>query len=96
MFHLTYAHCIKAEPNKPDVAPYTRYEFRTVEAQMFRVHGSKMHGIKDTFDVDVDGRTISNGDTKEEARSLAAYTLMDESRTAAGFDFEPAQLTTKG
>ena len=83
---VTYAHCVHAEHGKPDVAPFTRYVFRTVEAVMYRHSPHWMLGeTEDTFSVEVDGTPVGFGDTKDDAAGESRYNLMDRSRTTAGF-----------
>ena len=82
-FPITYAHCTKATPGQPDTAPFTRYEFRTVSALMYRHHYNPLMELADDFSVEIDGQPMGAGDTKEDASDMARYRLMDASRTAA-------------
>ncbi len=83
-YELTYAHCIRYTPNKPDAAPYSDYVFRSVRVNMLRSGpDARLGETTDSFCVLLDGRRFCWGDTKDEANHHAAYTLMDESRVAA-------------
>jgi len=93
---LTYAHCTKATPGKPDTAPNTAYVLCSVPFTMYRVGTNPLiAGDADTFDVEVNGAVIGSGDTKDDALADARYRLMDTSRTAAGFTYEPPLNGTK-
>ncbi len=78
-FPITYAHCTLADACGNDID----YELRTVDALMFRRAWPEFIGIEDDFHVEVDGKPIGYGDTKEDATGQARYRLMDASRTAA-------------
>lgn len=82
-FPITYAHCTKATAGQPDRYPFTEYEFRTVDALMYRDHGNPIFGLEDDFFVEVDGKRLPSGDTKEDAVGMARYWLMHYSREAA-------------
>lgn len=81
-FDLTYVHCTRATPGELDKVPHTSYVFRIVRAKMFRVPGNSAVP-EDTFELEVDGKVIGYGDTKEEALGIARYRLMADSREAA-------------
>lgn len=97
MAQLTYAHCTHATAGKGDVAPFTRYETRSVEFVMYRVGPHPMiQDDEDSFDVEVDGEIVGSGDTKEEAIGDARYRLMDKSRSAAYAAAEERALASQG
>jgi len=75
MFKLTYAHCLRYIFDGGKTLD-DAYEFRTVEAQLFRFRDG------DGFQLQADGLAVW-GETKEEVISLAKYELMRMSRDAA-------------
>ena len=90
-FSIQYSHCTNAQPQRPDVAPFTRYELRTADGlKMYRVAPiAEIRDDVETFEVVRDGVVIGDGETKAEAINDARWFLMNESRDAAGFNFNP-------
>lgn len=84
MTKVVYSHCVQATAGKPDAAPWTDYEPRTIEAELYRIGPNVLIGeTDDSFACKIGDRWFPARDTKEDAVGVVRYMLMDESRSAA-------------
>jgi hypothetical protein len=77
---IAYAHCTWAVDGKPDTPEFSRYEWRSVEAEA-RPHLCPVVGYQ--VEIRVAGETVAWGDDLNEAVGFADYALMADSRRRA-------------